>query len=175
MSEGWLISAPTICVGWRSRWQATMRKDPHAHLALMSGAWELLDQVTPMGVVRFGTRAWTDLNASSLRAALDVLTADGRTVSLFEVPCYGAGDSTDSFPARSDPRRIAALNGIYTDVAHSMPRVQIVHWRTLVCPGGHRVESVGGVRLWKIDDQHLDAAGAVVIWKWWLPQLRTLR
>jgi hypothetical protein len=172
VSEGWVITPPKTCGGWRARWQATMRNDPHARLALMSGAWELLDQVTPTGVARFGTRAWTDLNTSSLRAALDVLTADGRTVSLFEVPCYGTGDSTDSFPARSDPRRIAALNQIYADVARSMPRVQIVHWRTLVCPGGHRTERVGGVRLWKIDDQHLSADGAVVIWKWWLPQLR---
>jgi peptidoglycan/LPS O-acetylase OafA/YrhL len=175
MSEGWVIAAPKTCVGWRARWQAAMRDDPRARLALMSGAWELLDQVTPTGVVRFGTGAWTDLNASSLRAALNVLTADGRTVFLFEVPCYGAGDTTDSFPARSDPRRIAALNHIYVDVAHSMPRVQIVHWRTLVCPGDRRVESVGGVRLWKPDDQHLNNAGAVAVWKWWLPQLRTTR
>jgi peptidoglycan/LPS O-acetylase OafA/YrhL len=172
VSDGWVITPPKSCDGWRARWQATMRNDPHARLALMSGAWELLDQETPTGVARFGTREWTDLNTSSLRAALDVLTADGRTVSLFEVPCYGTGDSTDSFPARSDPLRIAALNQIYADVAHSMPRVQIVRWRSLVCPGGHRVESVNGVRLWKIDDQHLTGDGAVVIWKWWLPQLR---
>ncbi len=104
-----------------------------------------------------------------------MLTADGRSVSLFEVPCYGVGDATDAFPARSDPRRIAALNQIYVDVARSMPRVQIVHWRTLVCPGGHRTERVGGVRLWKIDDQHLSDDGSVTIWKWWLPQLRAAR
>jgi peptidoglycan/LPS O-acetylase OafA/YrhL len=175
ISEGWVITPPKDCAGWRARWQTIMRKDPHARLALMSGAWELLDQVTPTGVARFGTRAWLDLQTSSLRAALDVLTADGRTVSLFEVPCYGTGDSTDSFPARSDPLRIAALNQIYSEVAASMPRVRLVHWRSLVCPDGRRAESVRGVRLWKIDDQHLTPSGAVVIWRWWLPQLRASR
>jgi hypothetical protein len=172
ISEGRVIAPPKYCVGWQARWQAAMRKDPHARIALMTGAWELLDQDTPTGPVRFGTNAWTDLNTSSLRAALDVLTADGRTVSLFEVPCYGAGDTNDPVPARSDPQRIAALNQIYTDVARSMPNVQIVHWRTLVCPDGHRIENIGDVHLWLTDDQHLSNAGAVIVWKWWLPQLR---
>ncbi|MDQ1382146.1 MAG: hypothetical protein QOJ71_2865 [Actinomycetota bacterium] len=175
VSEGWVMAAPKQCLGWEARWRAAMRNDPDARLVLMSGAWELLDQVTPTGVVSFGTDAWTDLNASSLRGALKVLTADGRTVFLFEVPCYGAGDTTDAFPARSDPRRIAALNQIFSDVARSMPGVRIVHWRTLVCPGGHRVERIRGVHLWKPDDQHLDSAGSVVIWKWLLPQLRVSR
>ena len=53
-----------------------------------------------------------------------------------------------------------------------MTRVQIVHWRTLVCPGGHRAENIDGVHMWLADDQHLSEAGGVVVWKWWLPQLR---
>ncbi len=152
-----------------------MRNDPHAHLAVMTGAWELLDQNTATGVARFGTNAWADVNRSALRAALAVLTADGRTVSLFEVPCYGTGDADIPLPERSDPRRIAALNQIYAEVSRSMPNVRIVHWRALVCPGGHRVESIGGVHLWLPDEQHLSSAGAVVVWKWWLPQLRASR
>ncbi len=50
VSDGWVITPPKTCGGWRARWQATMRHDPHAHLALMSGTWELLDQETPTGV-----------------------------------------------------------------------------------------------------------------------------
>jgi hypothetical protein len=161
------------CDGWQARWRASMRNDPDARLALMAGAWEALDQQTAFGVVRFGTTAWTDLIALSLRTALETLTADGRTVYLFEVPCYGAGNANDPMPERSDRRRIAALNEIFADVARSMPNVEIVHWRTLVCPDGHRAESVGGVHLWQPDDQHLTYAGAVVVWKWWLPQLRS--
>ena len=172
ISGGQVIAYPKFCIGWQERWRAAMHKDPSAHLALMTGAWELLDQKTSAGVVRFGTNAWSDLNRSALRAALDVLTGDGRTVSLFEVPCYGTGDATIPLPERSDTRRIAALNQIYTEVARSTPNVQIVHWRTLVCPGGRRVESIGGVHLWLPDEQHLSSAGAVVVWKWWLPQLR---
>ena len=173
VSQGRIIGSPAVCDEWRARWQDSMRQDPKARLVLMTGAWEVLDQSTGAGIVRFGTRAWTDLIASSLRTALGVLGGDGRTVYLFEVPCYGAGDVANPYPERSDPRRIAAVNQIFADVARSMPRVQIVHWRTLVCPGGKRAESVDGVRLWQPDDQHLTDDGAVIVWKWWLPQLRT--
>jgi peptidoglycan/LPS O-acetylase OafA/YrhL len=173
VTDGRVLKNPAYCVGWQTRWQASMRKDPTARLAVMAGAWEALDQKVGPDVVRFGTGAWTDLITSTLRLALGVLTADGRTVYLFDVPCYGAGDANDPIPERSDPRRIAALNEIFSNVARSTPRVRIVDWRTLVCPGGHRAEDVGGVHLWLADDQHLSYPGAVVVWKWWLPQLRT--
>jgi peptidoglycan/LPS O-acetylase OafA/YrhL len=167
-----VIPNPSDCANWVAHWQTAMRTDHGAHLALMTGAWETLDQKTASGFVRFGTPAWTDLITSSLRLALGVLTGDGRTAYLFEVPCYGAGNANDPLPERNDPRRIAALNDIFATVARSMPRVKIVHWRALVCPNGRRVESIGGVRLWLPDDQHLSAGGAFVVWKWWLPQLR---
>ena len=64
----------------------------------MTGAWEILDQQTATGRVKFGTTAWTDLITSSLRSALEVIHADGRTAYVFEVPCYGAGDSNETFP-----------------------------------------------------------------------------
>ena len=175
VSQGRIIGSPAVCATWRARWQQSLRQDPDARLVLMTGAWEVLDQSTAAGIVRFGTRAWTDLISSSLRTALGVLGADGRTVYLFEVPCFGAGDVANPYPERSDPRRIAAVNQIFADVARSMPRVQIVHWRTLVCPGGKRAESIDGVRLWQADDEHLSDEGAVVVWKWWLPQLRAAR
>jgi len=126
-------------------------------------------------VVKFGTQAWTDLVTVSLRAALQVLTADGRDVWLFEVPCYGSGDTNFPLPERSDPQRIAALNHIFGSVARELPHVKMVRWRMLVCPGNHRVETLHGVRLWKPDDVHLTEAGGVLVWKWWLPQLRAAR
>jgi lysophospholipase L1-like esterase len=96
-------------------------------------------------------------------------------VHLFEVPCYGAGDANFPLPERSDPKRIDALNSIYNRLANELPRVEMVHWRALVCPDGHRVESLHGVHLWEPDDVHLSQAGAVVVWKWWLPQLHLPR
>ncbi len=53
-----------------------------------------------------------------------------------------------------------------------MPRVRIVHWRELVCPGGRRAERIDGVEMWEPDEVHLTEAGAVVVWKWFLPQVR---
>ena len=172
VSEGKIIGSPVQCAGWKERWERIVRAEPKSRLALMTGAWEILDQQTAAGEVKFGTAAWTNLISSSLRTALAVLGSDGRTVYLFQVPCYGTGDASGAFPERSDPLRIAALNQIYENVAHSMPHVQMVDWRTLVCPGGKRVETIDGVHMWLADDEHLSNAGGVVVWKWWLPQLR---
>ncbi len=169
-----VVGSPAVCADWKARWEKVLHDDPRARIALMTGAWEILDQKTSAGVVRFGTAAWTDLVTTSLRRALAVLTSDGRIAYLFEVPCYGAGDVNDAFPERSDLRRIAALNEIYEKVAHSMPRVSIVHWRTFVCPNGRRAETIDGVHMWQVDDQHLTEAGGVLVWKWWLPQIRAV-
>ncbi|MDQ1476208.1 MAG: hypothetical protein QOE62_1437 [Actinomycetota bacterium] len=172
VTDGRVIGEPAVCDGWQARWQASMRADPRARIMLMTGAWEILDHKTPTGVVRFGSTAWADLVRSSLRTALAVLTSDGRTAYLFEVPCYGAGDVADPIPERADPRRIAALNTIFAEVARTTPHVRLVRWRTLVCPGGRRAESLDGVDLWQPDEQHLTDAGAVKVWQWWLPQIR---
>jgi peptidoglycan/LPS O-acetylase OafA/YrhL len=171
-SQGRVVANLEECDGWQARWRATLRLDPHAVVALMTGAWDILDQRTNAGVVKFGTQQWTDLVTLSLRGALQVLTADGRRVQLFEVPCYGVADANFPLPERADPKRIAALNRIFGAVAQEMPRVELVPWRTLVCPGGHRVETLHGVRLWKSDHVHLTEQGGVLVWKWWLSRLR---
>ena len=174
-SDGRVVPRPKECDGWQARWEKALRHDPHAALAMMTGAWDILDQETSHGLVRFGTPAWTNLVTSSLRDALQLLTASGRTVHLFEVPCYGAGDENDPLPERSDPKRIAALNAIFERVASETPHVEIVHWRPLVCPDGHRAETLQGVRLWQPDNVHLTSGGGLLVWKWWLPQLRASR
>src|SRR5262249_48692879 len=168
-----VIQRPQHCDGWEGRWRTSMRKDPKARLAVFAGAWETLDQKTADGsIVRFGTQEWTDLITSSVRSALEVLGSDGRTVHLFQVPGYGAGDANAPIPERHDPARIAAVNDIFTHLARTMPNVKIVPWRDLVCPDGKRAENIDGVHMWLHDDQHLTGEGAVVVWKWWLPQLR---
>ena len=174
VSEGRFLKNPAHCAGWQERWREILRREPKARIAVMAGAWETLDQKTADGTtIKFGTQAWTDLITSSVRDALEVLGSDGRMVHLFQVPCFGAGDANDPLPERQDPARIAAVNQIFDNVARSMPNVKIVPWRNLVCPDGKRVESIDGVHLWQPDDQHLTYPGAVVVWKWWLPQLRS--
>jgi hypothetical protein len=174
-SDGRVVPRPKECDGWPARWRARLRRDPHAVLALMTGAWDILDQRTPTGVVRFGTPAWTNLVTDSVRAALQLLTSTGRTVHVFEVPCYGVGDSNYPLPERSDPKRVAALNVIFERIAKELPHVEMVRWRALVCPNGRRAETLDGVRLWLPDDVHLSAAGGVLVWKWWVPQIRAAR
>ncbi len=89
VSGGRIIGSPAVCAGWRARWTASLHADPNARPMLMTGAWEILDQDEGSGTVKFGTPEWTQLISSSVRSALEVLTADGRTAYLFQVPCYG--------------------------------------------------------------------------------------
>jgi hypothetical protein len=176
ISDGRVIPRPQECNGWQARWNAHLREDPHAVLGLMTGAWDVLDQRAADGtIIRFGTPAWTKLVTSSLDAALKVLTAGGRTVHIFQVPCYGAGDPNDPLPERADPKRIAAVNAIFEQAAKDLPHVEMVDWRTLVCPNGHRAETLNGVGLWLPDNVHLTYPGGVQVWKWWLAQLRAPR
>ncbi len=163
---------PGRCKGWQERWPRKLHDDPGAVVVLMAGAWDVLDHRVAGARVRFGTPAWTRLVTSSYRTALRVLGEDGRTVHVFEVPCFGPGDPADPLPDRGDPQRIAAINAIYETLAREMPRVKIVHWRALVCPGGRRAEEIDGVHMWEPDDVHLTEAGAVIVWKWFLPQVR---
>ncbi len=172
VSQGRVIPNPAHeCDGWEARWRASLAQDPNAKIALMVGAWEILDHKIGNTTVKFGTPEWTTLVSTSLRDALRVLTSDGRTVSLFEVPCYGGGDDPTYLPERHDPKRIEALNTIFNDVARDVPRVQVVPWRGLVCPHGKRADRISGVQMWEPDDVHLTTEGAQVVWRWFLPRL----
>jgi peptidoglycan/LPS O-acetylase OafA/YrhL len=172
MSQGQIIPLPRQCAGWQERWTNDLKQDPAARLMLMTGAWDILDHRVNGHDVKFGTPEWHDLVSSSLRDALTTLTSDGRPVYLFDVPCYGAGDPSAPIPERGDPKRIAALNDIYADAARANPHVVLVHWRSLVCPYGHRVEQLAGHPAWQADNVHLTDAGALTVWQWWLPQVR---
>ncbi|HET9728178.1 MAG TPA: acyltransferase family protein [Acidimicrobiia bacterium] len=170
VTGGQIVPTPPDCKHWQDRWRSWMRADPDATLALMTGAWEVLDQHTAAGDARFGSAEWSRVVTSGLRDALDVLRADGRTVYVFDVPCYGhAADGTNR--ERSDPARIAGVNAILARLARQLPRVRLVHWRTLVCPNGHHIDQLNGHQIWQADEAHLADAGSVAVWKWWLARL----
>jgi peptidoglycan/LPS O-acetylase OafA/YrhL len=171
VSAGRLIPQPADCQGWQERWKQQLANDPTATIAVMTGAWEVLDHRVHGTTIKFGTPEWTALVTDSLRTAVHLLADTGRPVYIFQVPCYGAGDPQYPLPERADPKRIAALNGIFEQLTREMPNVKIVRWRDLVCPGGHRVERAGGKHLWDTDDVHLSEPGVIAVWKWWLPQL----
>ena len=100
----------------------------------------------------------------------------GRTVHLFEVPCYGAGDENDPLPERSDPE---AHRRAQRDLRAGGTR----RFRTSRSCTGDRScaptdtgpRRCSGVRLWQPDNVHLTSGGGLLVWKWWLPQLRASR
>jgi hypothetical protein len=164
-----LNKEPDICLGRDDRWRKWLKDDPNAVIVLMSGAWDVLDQSTSFGRFRFGTPEWTNLLRDSVRHVLKLLTESGRNAYVFEVPCYG---TSGPIPDRGDPQRIAAVNAAFEQAAREMAHVKIVHWRDLVCPNARRAETIDGVRMWEDDEVHLSKEGTVVVWKWFLPQVR---
>ncbi|HTL86433.1 MAG TPA: acyltransferase family protein, partial [Acidimicrobiia bacterium] len=168
---GRTVTEPNECLDWKSRWTQSAH-DPSAVMAIMAGGWDVLDQAVNGKRVRFGTPEWTDLETRSVRDAFTTLTAGGRPLYVFEVPCYGSGDPSAPIPERADRNRVDAVNAIYRQVAAENPLVHIVPWRDIVCPNGKRAERYNGVDLWENDDVHLTPEGALAVWEWWLPQIR---
>jgi peptidoglycan/LPS O-acetylase OafA/YrhL len=171
VNQGVLLKAPSDCNGWEARWRAIAQRDRTAKLAVMTGAWEILDQRVNGETLSYPDPRWSSFVEQSLQHAIGLLAEAGRPVYVFQLPCYGQGDPQFPLPARGDPARINAINAMFDRIAAKTPRVHIVHWRDLVCPNGQRAEKVNGVQLWENDNVHLTAAGAVQVWKWWLPQL----
>jgi hypothetical protein len=163
---------PRECLDWKPRWTQWAHNDPTSVMAIMAGGWDVLDQEVNGKRVRFGTPEWTNLETRSVRDAFTTLTAGGRPLYVFEVPCYGSGDPSAPIPERADRARIDAVNAIYRQVAAENPLVHIVSWRDIVCPNGKRAERYNGVDLWENDDVHLTPEGALAVWEWWLPQIR---
>ncbi len=95
---------PDKCEGWEERWPRKLQADPGAVVVLMAGAWDLLDHRVDGERVRFGTPEWTELVTSSYRDALRALSGSGRTVDVFEVPCFGTGDPAAPLPDRGTRR-----------------------------------------------------------------------
>jgi peptidoglycan/LPS O-acetylase OafA/YrhL len=170
-APGQVISSSKKCSRYQQRWARIIRDGRNAINVLMTGAWDLLDQRVNGHTIRFGTQAWTDLVTGSVRDAVATLTATGKPVFVFEVPCYGDGDPSRPKLDRADPNRIDAMNRIYAQLAAENPRIRIIHWRSLVCPNGHRIEKLHGKQLWEHDDVHLTSEGAIEVWNWLLPQL----
>jgi hypothetical protein len=166
------LPRPSDCAGWRERWSTMAGRDRPDISIVMTGAWEMLDQITPHRRLTAGSPPWTAVVTAALTDALrEVAPTTGRVI-VMPLPCFGAGDR-NAVPERADPRRIATFNAILADVAAREGAV-VSPWRDLVCPNGIRLTKTGGSPVWLDDGIHLSPAGAVTVWKWLLPQLRQL-
>ncbi|HEX5095661.1 MAG TPA: acyltransferase family protein, partial [Acidimicrobiia bacterium] len=167
-AAGRIIERPQVCDGIDDRWRITIAAEPDAVRVIHTGAWEVLDHRVDGKTVRYGTAEWTELVRSSYERAFDLLTNDGRTVFVFQTPCYGDGDPAYPLPERAQPQRVDAINVIIDELAAANSRVVVVPWRDVVCPGGTRAEALDGADLWEADGVHLTDDGAVAVWKWFL-------
>jgi hypothetical protein len=159
---------PVECADWRDEWKLSVYAvDPDITL-VMVGAWEVLDQRIDGVDYRFPSPQWDSLVRDQFTDAIDIAAITGRPVVVMSVPCMEpSGD--DNTTARTDPARVAAVNGIIADIAAARPSVSVADLGSVLCPDGVPVGEVDGERI-RYDGVHVSATGSDLVWRWLFPQ-----
>jgi hypothetical protein len=159
---------PVECADWRDEWRVSVfAVDPDITL-VMVGAWEVLDQRIEGVDYRFPSPQWDALVRDQFTDAIDIAAITGRPVVVMSVPCMEpSGD--DNTTARTDPARVAAVNGIIADIAATRPSVTVADLGSVLCPDGVPVGEVDGERI-RYDGVHVSATGSDLVWRWLFPQ-----
>jgi peptidoglycan/LPS O-acetylase OafA/YrhL len=159
---------PVECADWRDEWKLSVYAvDPDITL-VMVGAWEVLDQRIDGVDYRFPSPQWDSLVRDQFTDAIDIAAITGRPVVVMSVPCMEpSGD--DNTTARTDPARVAAVNGIIADIAAARPSVSVAGLGSVLCPDGVPVGEVDGERI-RYDGVHVSATGSDLVWRWLFPQ-----
>ena len=163
---------PVECADWRDDWNASVYAvDPDITL-VMVGAWEVLDQRIDGVDYRFPSAQWDALVRDQFTDAIDIAAITARPVVVMSIPCMEpSGD--DNTTARTDPARVAAVNGIIADVAATRPSVSVADLGSVLCPNGVPVGEVDGERV-RYDGVHVSAVGSDLVWSWLFPQFDAL-
>jgi peptidoglycan/LPS O-acetylase OafA/YrhL len=163
---------PVECADWRDEWKVSVYAvDPDITL-VMVGAWEVLDQRVDGVDYRFPSPQWDALVREQFTDAIDIAEITGGPVVVMSIPCMEpSGD--DNTTARTDPARVAAVNGIIADIAATRPSVSVADLGSVLCPAGVPVGEVDGERV-RYDGVHVSAIGSDLVWRWLFPQFDTL-
>jgi hypothetical protein len=163
---------PAECGEWRDEWRWSMYAvDPDLTL-VMVGAWEVLDQRVDGVDYRFPSAEWSSLVAKQFTDAIDIAASTERPVVVMSLPCMEPSGDDDT-TARTDPARVAAVNGIIAEIAATRPTVSVADLGSVLCPDGVPVGEIDGERI-RYDGVHVSALGSDLVWRWLFPQFDAL-
>ncbi len=178
----------TQCTGYDRRWQALI-DTVHPDLAvIVSGSAELFDVNIDGTPVRSGTPAYDALMEKAFNHAVDVAGSNGaRPVLVANVPCFQRrfevtpeaakflGFPPEFIPdveaMQNDPVRQKRLNAVLDKVKAAHPNVQLLDFRSYLCPKDTYVDTLDGV-LMRYDGAHFSPEGTAKWWEHFAPQIQ---
>ncbi len=164
-----IATRPGACEPLREEeWGRALREGAPDVVAIEWGSYEVFDLIVDGETLPWGSEAWDRHAIDALRATGERLGAGDTPVALLTVHCFEGGP----VPQRDDPARIVHLNELAAEAVEGTD-MTLVDLNGAVCPGGRHVAELDGVPLYR-DSIHFTPEGAAAVWRWLVPELRTL-
>ena len=148
--------ASPVSKQWPALWKKWVARYRPSVVAILAGRWEVYDVLWHGKWTNIKHRSFARYVRTQLERAVEIASSRGAHVDLLTAPCYSTGTSLATGPDPSDsPRRLAVYNDIVRGVAAAdASKATLVKLNSLVCPGGHYRQVIGGVTVRAPDGVH---------------------
>ncbi|MHB8219441.1 MAG: DUF459 domain-containing protein [Acidimicrobiales bacterium] len=143
---------------WYKNWVAKF--DPNV-VMILAGRWEVMTRTYQGTWTNITHPAFAAYVKSQLGYAVRIADARGARVVLLTAPCYDVGEQPNGqlWPT-STPRRVTIYNTLVEEVAAENPATtSVLHFHSMVCPGGTYHEFLDGVQVRTSDGIHFTDTG----------------
>jgi peptidoglycan/LPS O-acetylase OafA/YrhL len=164
------------CAHWLTQWPQEIAKLNPDVVAIELGRWEVSDRLVDGRWTRIGEPLWDNLLAKLLNHAIDVASARGAKVVMFNLPYVKqTTEAPNGQPWEiNQPARTNEYNAVLAKVVAEHPGVaSIIDLNKLLDPRGHYTSFVDGVEVRNPDEEHPSIAGGELLRPVILPQLLT--
>jgi putative intracellular protease/amidase len=153
-------SATPVSQQWPALWRSDIaRYDPQV-VVVLAGRWETTDRTYEGRWMDILDRPFAAYVERQLRLAVEVGTSRGAHVDLLTSACadsapYFASEHLPDTAVDDDsPARLAVYNSLVRKAAAGDPRVSVVDFDAIVCPGGKFHRYLDGVQVRPLDGVH---------------------
>jgi len=147
---------------WYKHWVAKI--DPNV-VMILAGRWEVMTRTYHGSWTNITHPAFAAYVKHQLDYTVGIADARGAKVVLLTAPCYDVGEQPNGqlWPT-STPRRVAIYNSLVEQVAAENPSTtSVLHFHSMVCPGGTYHEFLNGVQVRTSDGIHFTDTGGKLL------------
>ncbi len=150
---------------WPADWRAQVDRFHPEVVVLVTGRWEVTDQLIDGRWLHVGDAAFDTLLRGDLEQAVRIATSTGALMILERPPCFDSGEQDSGQPWPEDASaRLHAFDAVLAQVAAEFPTVAVGSLGDRMCPGGVFTSEVDGVRIRSSDGIHVPATVAAGRW-----------